>query len=204
MYFFSTPDIIKKLLGKSLIWELNNGRKTIYLTFDDGPEPEVTPWVLETLRKYNAKATFFCVGKNAAKHPAIVKSIINSGHIVGNHTYSHVNGWKMDTPLYIADIEKCDAILKTPLFRPPYGRIKPSQLRQLKGKYRIIMWSLLTGDFDVELDKDKCLDIVCKKAKSGSIIVFHDSLKAHEKLQHVLPRTLEYLSKTGYAFLSLK
>ena len=203
MYLFSTPRIIKKLLGKNLVWEMNKEGKTIYLTFDDGPEPEVTPWVLETLRKYNAKATFFCLGKNAENHPAIVETIIRSGHTVGNHTYCHLKGWKTDTSLYIADIEKCDSILKTPFFRPPYGKIKPSQLRLLKGKYKVIMWTLLTCDFDASLDKDKCLDVVLKKTKSGSIIIFHDSLKAREKLQYVLPRLLEHFSKEGYDFLPL-
>ena len=182
---------------------MENDRNAIWLTFDDGPEPSVTPWVLETLEKYRAKATFFCVGNNAAKHPSIIENILKAGHAVGNHTYNHLNGWQTDTQVYLSDIEKCDSILNTPLFRPPYGKIKPLQLRQLKEKYSIIMWSLITYDFDADLDKEKCLENVLNKTKNGSIVVFHDSLKAKERMQFVLPRMLEYFSKKEYNFLPI-
>jgi peptidoglycan-N-acetylglucosamine deacetylase len=201
MFLFNAPYIIKKLYSKSLVWGFQGNEKAIYLTFDDGPEPSVTPWVLETLSKYNAKATFFCLGKNAEKYPALLETIIKSGHVVGNHTYSHPNGWNTDTLLYMDDIAKCDKILNTLLFRPPYGKIKPSQLRRLKHQYKIIMWTLISGDFDPKLPKDKCLEMVLNNTCSGSIIVFHDSIKAKEKLQYVLPQFLNFFTEKGFAFL---
>jgi len=201
---FSIPYIIKLLFRKSVIWEQAGNRKAIYLTFDDGPEPSVTPWVLEILEQYQAKATFFCLGKNAEKHPAIIENIIGSGHTIGNHTYCHLKGWKTATALYLDDVEKCNLILKTPLFRPPYGKIKPTQLRRLKRKYQIIMWSLISRDFDPKLEKEKCLEVVLKNTKCGSIIVFHDSLKAQEKLRYVLPLVLKEFSKKGFVFLPLE
>lgn len=203
MYLFSTPDILKKIYPKHVVWEIKTFEKAIYLTFDDGPIPEVTPWVLDILEKYQAKATFFCLGKNVNNNPGLYKMLMNAGHSTGNHSYSHLNGWKTHTKNYIEDVEQCSRFVFSSLFRPPYGKFKPSQLRLLKNKYTFILWSLISGDFDPFLDKEKCLETILKNTYSGSIVVFHDSLKAKEKLQYVLPKFLEHFTKHGYSFLSL-
>jgi len=203
MYFFSTPFILKKSFRKSIVWEMDNAEKSIWLTFDDGPDPLVTPFVLEELKKYNAKATFFCLGKNVEAHPETFELIRKYGHKIGNHSYSHKNGWVTCAKKYIADVEKGNTIIQSQLFRPPYGKIKPSQLSQLKKKYTIVLWSLMGGDFDINLTKEKCLDIVLSYTKSGTIIVFHDNLKAKEKLFFVLPKFLEHFNNLGYSFNAL-
>jgi peptidoglycan-N-acetylglucosamine deacetylase len=200
MYFFSTPYFIKKFFRKNIVWEKDPSENSIYLTFDDGPEASVTPWVLEELKKYDAKATFFCLGKNADANPELLETIMQEGHMLGNHSYSHCNGWDTPTHDYIADVEKCNQIIKSDLFRPPYGKIKLSQLRQLKKKYSIMMWSLMSGDFDSGISREKCLDTILNKTKPGTIIIFHDSLKAKEKLEYVLPRYLQHFKEKGYRF----
>jgi peptidoglycan-N-acetylglucosamine deacetylase len=203
MYLVSTPRIVKKILRSDFLWEVKTTEKALWLTFDDGPEPTVTPWILEELKKYNAKATFFCLGKNVENNPEIFQTILNEGHSIGNHTFNHMKGWHSHTSVYIRDVEKCSELVKTCLFRPPYGKIKPSQFRRLKKNYQIVMWSLLSGDFDIKLDKEKCLESVLHNTKAGNIIVFHDSLKAKEKLMHVLPEVLKYFSEQGFSFLPL-
>jgi len=203
MYFFTVPDILKKIYGKNITWKMDPSEKSIWLTFDDGPNPAVTPWVLDILKKYDAKATFFCLGKNVESNPEIFKTIIREGHSVGNHSYSHKNGWCTHSNVYIADVEKCNQYVNAKFFRPPYGKLKPSQLQQLKQKYSIILWSLISGDFDINLKKEKCLDAVLNYTKSGTIIVFHDSLKAKEKLEFVLPKFLEHFKNLGYTFPAL-
>jgi len=203
MYLVSTPRIVKKILRSDFLWEVKTTEKALWLTFDDGPEPTITPCVLEELKKYNAKATFFCLGKNVENHPEIFQTILNEGHSVGNHTFNHMNGWHSHTGEYIRNVEKCSELVKTSLFRPPYGKIKPSQFRRLKKNYQVVMWSLLSGDFDIKLEKEKCLDIVLKNTKAGNIIVFHDSLKAKEKLLYVLPEVLKYFSEQDFSFLPL-
>ena len=203
MYFFSTPLFLKKGFGKNIVWEKRNAKKSIWLTFDDGPDTLVTPFVLGELKKYNAKATFFCLGKNVEAHPEIFEMISKDGHKIGNHSYSHINGWATDSKKYIADVEMCNSLVKSELFRPPYGKIKLSQLRKLKEQYTIVLWSLMSGDFDINISKEKCLDVVLSHSKNGSIIVFHDSLKAKEKLEFVLPKFLEHFNNLGYSFLGL-
>jgi len=203
MYFFSTPFLIKKIFRKNIIWEINSSQKTIYLTFDDGPDTLTTPKVLEILDKYNAKATFFCIGKKFEDNPDIDKMLIKSGHSIGNHSYSHPKGWNTETKRYIEDVEKCSKIVKSTLFRPPYGKIKLSQIRNLKRNYSIIMWSLLCGDFDKKISNEKCLDVLLKKTQNGSIVVLHDSSKTEEKLFYVLPKFLEHFTKLGYSFQSI-
>lgn len=202
MYLVRTPNFIQKLFP-NFIWKLPTEEKVVYLTFDDGPIPEVTPWVMEQLDQYNAKATFFCVGENVKKHSSILESLREKGHSIGNHTYNHLSGWQTDNVTYLRNVRKGAQAVHSELFRPPYGRVKPSQAKFLNRHYRVVMWDVLSGDFDPELSKEQCLDNVIKNTKEGSIIVFHDSLKAKEKLEYVLPKTLEYLAQQGYRFEAL-
>lgn len=203
MYFVKTPEIVKKIFSKNILWEKYSSDKTIYLTFDDGPNPDVTPFVLTILDQYTAKASFFCLGKNVETFPDLTQQILNNGHCIGNHSYSHKNGWTTKTKEYISDVEKSTNLISSKLFRPPFGKITFSQLNLLKNKYNIVMWSLMSGDFDHSLSNEKCLLLCTSYTKNGTIIVFHDTLKAKEKLMYVLPKYLDYYSKLGYSFLSL-
>jgi peptidoglycan/xylan/chitin deacetylase (PgdA/CDA1 family) len=205
MYLFKSPLLLKKLYPQ-LIWDIKQDKPCIYLTFDDGPIPIVTPFVLNILKQYNAKATFFCIGDNVRKHPDIFDQVKNEGHAIGNHTYNHLRGWETDDEVYIKNTLKADELLHTKLFRPPYGRIRKSQIKLLKNAIpgvKIIMWDVLSGDFDIDLDPDKCLKSVLKYTKSGSIVVFHDSLKAFNRLEYALPRAMEAWSKAGFEFSPL-
>jgi peptidoglycan/xylan/chitin deacetylase (PgdA/CDA1 family) len=202
MYLVKTPFWLRALYP-SLTWRIKGGAKTIYLTFDDGPHPTATPFVLEQLRKYNAKATFFCIGKNVAEHPAVYQNILADGHTVGNHTYHHLNGWKTKDDIYLDDIEQASTLINSKLFRPPYGRIRNSQQKQLATRHpqlQTIMWSVLSGDFDTNLTPEACLGYVLYHTKPGSIIVFHDSTKAWDRMQYALPKVLEHFTKEGYVF----
>ena len=203
MFLVSTPWLVRKCLNKDLTWGVDTKQNEIYLTFDDGPNPKTTPFILETLDQYKAKATFFCLGKNIEQNPSLNDLMRKSGNTIGNHTYSHLNGWKTHTQNYISDIEKADAIIQSPLFRPPYGRIKPSQIHRLKKKYKIVMWSVLSGDFDYNLTSEKCLQNSIRFIRPGSIVVFHDSIKASEKVKFVLPEFLKIMSDTGFSFETL-
>ncbi len=203
--FFETP-WITRVWYPSLIWKIKS-KDSIYLTFDDGPHPEVTPWVLKELAYMNAKATFFCLGKNLEKHPEIANQIISSGHQIGNHTYKHEKGWKVSDGHYLEDIRKCDQQIgemeiETNLFRPPYGRIKKSQISRL-GQKKIIMWSHLSWDFDPQVNVSKSIKKL-KQAKAGSILVFHDSEKAFENLKVILPEILLHFQSKGLKFEVLK
>ena len=205
MYLAKTPWILKKLYN-NLVWDVNPASRCIYLTFDDGPIPIVTPFVLNILKQYNAKATFFCIGDNVRKHPDIFAQVKNDGHAIGNHTFNHLKGWKTDDATYVDNFLQADKLLDTKLFRPPYGRIKRSQIKLLqdaKPGLEIMMWSVLSADFDVDLSPEKCLNNVVKHAKPGSIVLFHDSLKAYERMEYALPRAMEIWSKAGYSFSSL-
>lgn len=205
MYLIKTPFFLRWIYP-SLIWRKSNSSHSIYITFDDGPIPKVTPFVLETLKKYNAKATFFCIGDNVRKHPGIFEDIKKEGHAIGNHTYNHLKGWKTSTTQYIDNYLKCDELVDSSLFRPPYGRIKRrqiSKLKQLNSDLKIIMWDVLSGDFDQNLSPEECLNNVLKYTCPGSIIVFHDSLKAFHRLEYVLPRALEKWDSEGYKFAIL-
>lgn len=205
-YWIKTHFIIKKLFP-NLIWDIPNKEKKIYLTFDDGPTPEITQWVLAELEKHHAKATFFCIGKNITAHPEIFNTIIEKGHSIGNHTYNHLNGWKTKTEHYIENSLLCEnniSNLQSKLFRPPYGKITAAQAKELRQLgYKIIMWDVLSADFDQTISPEKCLDNVLKNTQSGSIIVFHDSVKAYKNLEYVLPRALDYLTKNNYSFEKL-
>lgn len=202
MYLAKTPWLLKKLYP-GLTWHKSRDSHCIYLTFDDGPIPIVTPFVLNILKQYQAKATFFCIGDNVNKHPEIYKQLLDEGHRIGNHTYNHLKGWVTEDETYIANFLKCDELLHTQLFRPPYGRAKRLQvkkLKQLNPQLDVIMWDVLSGDFDRQLSPDGCLNNVLKYTGNGSIVVFHDSLKAFPRLEYTLPRALEYWSKQGYTF----
>ena len=259
-YPVKTPRIVQSIFSK-YIWcfpvnkeSANQNSKEIYLTFDDGPIPEITPWVLQELSEYKAKATFFCIGENVRKYPEIFRKIISNGHSIGNHTYNHLNGWKTSKKRYLNNVEKAEKCfqsrwpsgsvfspdsswdqssvsglrssvfstdsyrdqsslqkqsttnhqLSTKLFRPPYGRIKPNQANKiLKKGYEIIMWDVLSGDFDLSLSKEECLKNVLKNAHDGSIVVFHDSEKAFKNLEYVLPRTLEHFTEKGFVFKAI-
>ena len=201
-----TNSIIKKVF-RNYIWDIPNVENKIYLTFDDGPIPEITEWVLEELKKINAKATFFCIGNNIEKHPTIFTKLINEGHSIGNHTFNHLNGWKTSTEKYLENAKRCEVSISNlqsancNLFRPPYGKIKLSQSKKIrKSGYKIIMWDVLSGDYDSSISPQKCLENVLENVRSGSIIVFHDSIKAFPNLEYTLPRVLENLSKKGFVF----
>ncbi len=201
-YIAKTPGWVKKLFTGS-IWEMPGADKTIYLTFDDGPHPQVTSFVLEELSKYNASATFFCIGKNVAANPQLFERLTREGHAVGNHTHDHMDGWKTDKDVYVQNIAKAANLIKSNLFRPPYGRITRSQhkaLTQHAKPFKVVMWSVLSGDFDVTISPGQCSSNVIKHAKSGSVIVFHDSEKANERLRVALPAVLKYFSEKGYCF----
>lgn len=205
-YFSKTPWVLKKLYPEC-IWEIRTKEKILYLTFDDGPHPEATPFVLDQLKKYNAKATFFCIGKNVQEYFDIYKRMIDDGHKPGNHTYDHLNGWKENDKTYLQNIFKAKNVIDSDLFRPPYGRITKFQLMQLRAeKYKLttVMWSVLSGDFDKNISEEKCFNNVTKNAKEGSIVVFHDSEKSFEKLLYSLPKVLEYFSKKGFEFRAIK
>ncbi len=208
-YLPKTPSVIKRLFSK-YTWCFASNKKELFLTFDDGPTPDITEFVLSELRKYNAKATFFCIGKNIKNHPDIFKQIISDGHTVGNHTQNHLNGWKTRNTTYINNVLECEKYLNnikstSKIFRPPYGKIKKHQAKELfKKGYKIILWDVLSADFDTSISKEKCLSNAINNTKKGSIIVFHDSAKASERMQYTLSKTLEYFSERGYVFKAIK
>lgn len=201
-YIAKTPTWVQKLFTGS-IWKMPQAKKTIYLTFDDGPHPVVTPFVLNELEKWNAKATFFCIGKNVVDNPLIFNQIKKAEHAIGNHTYDHLDGWKTENSKYLQNILKAKEQINSVLFRPPYGRITRKQykaLTQLNDPFKIIMWSVLSGDFDINISPEQCANNVLQNATSGSVIVFHDSEKASERLRYALPAVLKYFSEKGYVF----
>lgn len=197
-YFVKTPWWLKKLYPYR-VWSIETKEKSVYLTFDDGPHPVVTPFVLDELKKYNAKATFFCIGKNITAFPDIYKRIIEEGHQVGNHTHNHLNGWKTPDITYLDDVETAARHIHSTLFRPPYGRIRSAQVKKLQ-HYRIIMWDLLSGDFDESLSGENCLQNCIVNTNAGSIIVFHDSEKGWVRLNYCLPLFIQHLYREGYIF----
>ena len=202
-YTIKTPTIIQKFFY-NYCWRFSFVPKEIYLTFDDGPTLEVTNFVLEELKKHQAKATFFCIGKNVKKHQNIYHKIQEEGHSVGNHTFNHLNGLLTKNTRYIENIQQASAYIVSKLFRPPYGRLKSSQARLLQQEgYKIIMWDVLSGDFDRSISPEKCLENVLKNTTNGSIIVMHDSEKAKDKIYFALPRILDHFSQKGYLFKAI-
>lgn len=202
MYLAKTPHYVQHLFP-DCTWQIKTKRKSLYLTFDDGPVPESTPFLLETLRRYNAKATFFCVGQNIEKHRDLYASIVSEGHSIGSHTRNHVSGWTSSNLDYYKNVRSAASQINTKLFRPPYGRIRPSQIRFLSKYYKIIMWDVLSADFDQNISPEKCLQNVLTNADKGSIVVFHDSKKSIEKLKWVLPKVLDHFSEKSYTFKAL-
>ena len=206
MYFIKTPFWLR-LIYRSCIWRKPTEDKVLYLSFDDGPHPEATPFVLEQLAKFDAKASFFCIGKNVQLHPEIYNAILAAGHVVGNHTQNHMNGWKNTTENYMADIQEATKLIGSNLFRPPYGRISFSQIKALRLDpalpQQIMMWDVLSGDFDTNITGEQCANNVIQYAGPGSIVVFHDSAKAMDRLRIALPKVLAHFSKLGYQFKAL-
>ncbi len=211
-----TPKIVKSLFPR-YTWNVNTLQKELYLTFDDGPTPEITEWVLSTLKAYKAKATFFCVGNNIKKHPELFQKLIQDQHTVGNHTFNHLKGWKTATAAYLEDVEETQQLIEhyrnrsnpkstsaSKLFRPPYGKFSATQSKQLLQKdYTIVLWDVLAFDWDRKLTEERCFKNICTNAKEGSIVVLHDSQKASKNLRSVLPKVLEYYSNLGYQFKAL-
>ncbi len=202
MYFIKTPWYLKSVYP-SLVWDMPKPN-TVYLTFDDGPVPGVTDVILDILKQFEIKATFFCIGDNVKKHPALFNRIKNEGHAIGNHTFHHLNGWKTENPVYFEDVAACDEIIHSELFRPPYGRIGFNQIQELKKKYTIVMWDVLSGDFDLEIDATQCIKNVTDHVADGSVIVFHDSEKAKERVLPALPEVIETLVNRGFKFEAIQ
>ena len=206
----TTPKVVKSLFP-TLVWDIPTKSKDIYLTFDDGPTPEITNWVLETLKQFSAKATFFCVGKNIEQYPSIFQQIVKDGHGIGNHTHNHIKGWKASADSYLKDVAQAQEVINTQvqkseirnqnLFRPPYGQITPKQIKKLQEQaYKIVMWNVLSVDWDNSLTKEACLKNVINHADSGSVIVLHDSVKASKNMKYVLPKVLEYYTEKEFTF----
>jgi peptidoglycan/xylan/chitin deacetylase (PgdA/CDA1 family) len=197
------------------VWDIATDEQIIYLTFDDGPTPEITEWTLKTLEAYNAKATFFCIGNNIEKHPEIFDQILKNGHSIGNHTHNHIKGWKTSTDDYVANVVKAQEVINSEinnqqskinkLFRPPYGQLKNKQGKALrKLGYNIIMWDVIAFDWEADISSEKCLNNVLTKTENGSIVVFHDSVKASKHLKYTLPKVLQYFSKKGFVFKAIE
>lgn len=193
MYTLSTPQWLAKMYINA-DWKMPETHPpSVYLTFDDGPHKTITPFVLDLLKEHDAKATFFCVGKNVIEHPDIYQRIIDEGHAVGNHTHHHLNGWNTATKEYLEDVQLAAQFVNSKLFRPPYGKMKPMQSKQIKALgYRVIMWTLLSADFDVDITPERCLENVVFHIKPADIVVFHDSDKAHERMAYALPRVIKH------------
>jgi peptidoglycan/xylan/chitin deacetylase (PgdA/CDA1 family) len=185
------------------LWQIETKEKKVYLTFDDGPTPDVTPFVLDVLKRFRLKATFFCIGDNVAKHPTLYQSVIDQGHAVGNHTFDHLNGFKTTLDTYVQNTTKASELIDSKLFRPPYGRIRKSQIGALGLDYSIVMWSIISGDFDETLNKERAMNKMMKGTEPGSIIVFHDSLKSLPNLEVLLPKYCEFLAKNNYTSCGL-
>lgn len=190
-----------QMLYPTGMWKMASDEKKLYLTFDDGPHATITPQVLDMLRSFNAKATFFCVGDNVRKNPDVFQWILQEGHTVGNHTYHHLNGWHTESDRYAKDVKKADELIQSPLFRPPYGRVKNSQVKWLHSNgFQLVMWTLLTSDYDQHLSQERCAKRVIDKLSPGAIVLFHDGEKAEKNMLFALKKLLQHASSEGYQF----
>lgn len=197
---FVRPFFFLPYLFPSATWRKEKNKNNIYLTFDDGPIPEITPWILDCLKEKDVKACFFCVGDNVRKYPELYQRILDEGHQVGNHTFNHLKGWDQEDSNYLDNIAQCRTLVDSQLFRPPYGRLKKSQLSKVSKDYEVIMWDVLTGDYDKRISPVQCLNNAVNYSRAGSIIVFHDNIKAIANLQYALPRTIDQLRAKGFQF----
>ena len=202
LYPFKVPRLTRLLLG-GIIWKMDPGERRIYLTFDDGPVPEATPWVLRRLEEYGAKATFFCVGHNIDKHPRVFERILRGGHTPANHTYNHLSGFKCSAEEYMENVWKAERLTGTRLFRPPYARITPEQYTTLRNDFRIVLCDVISGDFDRRQDVERLRRNLLSNAEDGSLVLFHDSIKAIPRTGELLPALLRYFSDLGYRFCAL-
>lgn len=202
MFFEQLPEVIRGIY-KGVLWRKDPLVKKIYLTFDDGPIPEVTPWVLDILDTYGVKATFFCVGENVARYPDLYRSILERGHRTGNHTYNHVRGLFHNSEKYLSNIELAAKYIDSNLFRPPHGDMKWSQLRKLRKHYQVVQWDVISRDYNSDLKPEEVLEIVKRYTRNGSIIVFHDSIKAEGNMRYAMPKAVEFLLQNGYEFDTL-
>ncbi len=200
MIAISRPPYLLRKMYPKCVWRMPSGEKKVYLTFDDGPVPEVTPFVLDVLKQYKVGATFFCVGENVSRHPDIYERVLADGHKTANHTYNHIKGLFHRNTSYYSNVSKCAEVVDSKLFRPPYGQLKISQHNDLSRKYRIIMWDVLSCDYSSAISPEKCLRNVTEKTRDGSIIVFHDSKRAFRNMEYALPRSIAFLQQMGYCF----
>lgn len=196
-YFTRNPYLLRQWYKKSLLWKIPNAKDEVFLTFDDGPTPELTPRILEILKQHQAKATFFCVGENVERYPELFERILSGGHGIGNHSFNHFNAWETDREIYLENVAKAAELIPSKLFRPPYGKITPKLIKRLKTKYILAMWTVLSGDFDADVDPEKCFENATSKTEAGDIIVFHDNVKAKTNVLDALPRTLAYFNSLG-------
>lgn len=197
LYFKRNPFLLRQWRKKDMLWQVPNCKNAVYLTFDDGPTPELTLPILNLLKNYNAKATFFCVGENVALYPELYQQIIDAGHGIGNHTYNHLNAWETENEAYVNNVDKASMKIASKWFRPPYGKITPKLVELLKDKYSLVMWTVLSGDFDQEISSEQCFINATSQTEAGDIIVFHDNLKAKKHVLDALPKTLEFFHKKG-------
>ncbi len=198
--FIEQPPFFYRIFFPGAIWRINKSEKCVYLTFDDGPIPEITPWVLDLLDKYNIKATFFCVGDNVRKYPDIYQMVLDRGHIVGNHTYNHLQGLRSWTKNYTENTEKAAELIHSRLFRPPHGHMRILQFFSLRKKYKMIMWDVVTRDYSNKMTAKGVFNVVKRYTRNGSVIVFHDSIKAGDRMKESLPKSIEWLLQQGYTF----
>lgn len=203
MVLIAQLPVFIRALFRGVTWRMDRHEKVIYLTFDDGPIPEVTPWVLDLLDQSGIKATFFCVGENVMRYPEIYDEIVRRGHRTGNHTYNHLRGFFTNTADYMENVEKAAQYISSNLFRPPHGELKASQLRALRQKFQVVQWDVITHDYSRKISPETVLRITLKYVRRGSIVVFHDSLKAEPNLKYALPKTIDYLVEKGYQFRTL-
>ncbi len=202
--FIEQPPLLYRFLFPECVWRIHKKQKSVYLTFDDGPIPEITPWVLDTLDRYGVKATFFCVGDNVKRNPEIFVEIIRRGHSVGNHTMNHLQGMKVTSHRYLRNVLQAHKFIKSPLFRPPHGLLRWKQASILREHFTIVMYDVISRDYNCKLTGEQVLNNVKRYARKGSIIVFHDSLKAEKNMKYALPRAIEWLKSKGYSFERIK